>query len=84
LIVDFPSSYNVILGWPTLNRFKPATSTYCLNLKFPTSGDWEGMWRPPASLRVLPGSACVQRKSHLDGGGRTCKAYWRHGELELV
>ena len=36
LIVDCPSSYNVILGQPTLNRLKAATSTYCLKMKFPT------------------------------------------------
>ena len=36
LIVDYPLSYNVILGWPTLNRLKAAISTYCLKVKFPT------------------------------------------------
>ena len=36
LIDNCPSSYNVILGWPTLNRLKVATSTYCLKVKFPT------------------------------------------------
>ena len=36
LIVDHPSSYNVILGRPTLNRLKVATSMYCLKMKFPT------------------------------------------------
>ncbi|XP_075665006.1 uncharacterized protein LOC142634592 [Castanea sativa] len=36
LVVDCPSSYNVIIGRPTLNRWKAATSTYCLKLKFPT------------------------------------------------
>ena len=29
-------SYNVIIGRPTLNRWKVATSTYCLKVKFPT------------------------------------------------
>ena len=33
-MVDCPSSYNVIIGRPTLNRWKAATSTYCLKLKF--------------------------------------------------
>ena len=28
LVVDCPSSYNVIIGRPTLNRWKLATSTY--------------------------------------------------------
>nr|XP_023900738.1 uncharacterized protein LOC112012591 [Quercus suber] len=36
LIVDCPSSYNVILGRPTLNRLKAASSTCCLKVKFPT------------------------------------------------
>ena len=32
LVVDCPSSYNVIIGRPTLNRWKSATFTYCLIL----------------------------------------------------
>ena len=35
-MVDCPSSYNVIIGRPTLNRWKAATSTYYLKVKFPT------------------------------------------------
>nr|POE86333.1 hypothetical protein CFP56_41216 [Quercus suber] len=36
LIVNCPSSYNVILGQLTLNHMKAATSTYYLKVKFPT------------------------------------------------
>lgn len=36
LVVDCPSSYNVIIGRPTLNCWKAATSTYCMKVKFPT------------------------------------------------
>ena len=36
LVVDCPSSYNIIIGRPTLNSWKVATSTYCLKVKFPT------------------------------------------------
>ena len=36
LVVDYPSSYNVIIGRPKFNRWKAATSTYCLKVKFPT------------------------------------------------
>ena len=36
LMVDCPPSYNVIIGRPTLNRWKATTSTYCLKVKFPT------------------------------------------------
>ena len=35
-MVDCPLSYNVIIGRPTLNRWKASTSTYCLKVKFPT------------------------------------------------
>ena len=36
LVMDCPSSDNVIIGRPTLNKWKAATSTYCLKVKFPT------------------------------------------------
>ena len=37
LIVDCPSTYNIILGRPALNRLKAAISTYYLKVKFPTA-----------------------------------------------
>lgn len=36
LVVKAPSSYNVILGPPTLNSLKAITSTHHLKMKFPT------------------------------------------------
>ena len=36
LIVNCPSTYNIILGKPALNRLKATTSTYYLKVKFPT------------------------------------------------
>nr|XP_023903529.1 uncharacterized protein LOC112015361 [Quercus suber] len=36
LVVDCSSSYNAIIGRPTLNRWKAITSTYHLSVKFPT------------------------------------------------
>ena len=36
LVVDSPLSYNVIIGRPILNRWKAATSMYCLKVKFLT------------------------------------------------
>jgi hypothetical protein len=36
LVIDRPSAYNVIMGRPALNKFKAATSTYHLMMKFPT------------------------------------------------
>ena len=41
LVVDCLSSYNVIIGWSTLNHWKTTTSTYCLKAKFPTK-HWVG------------------------------------------
>nr|XP_023878279.1 uncharacterized protein LOC111990727 [Quercus suber] len=39
LVVDCPSSYNVIIRRPTLNRWKVAMSTYYLKVKFPTENN---------------------------------------------
>ena len=39
LVVDCLSIYNVILGQPTLNKLKTATSTYYLKVKLPTAHD---------------------------------------------
>ena len=36
LVVDYSSTYNAILGRPTLNLWKAVTSTYHLIIKFPT------------------------------------------------
>jgi len=36
LVIDFSSTYNTIIGQPTLNAWKIATSTYHLLVKFPT------------------------------------------------
>ncbi|KAL0303497.1 UNVERIFIED_CONTAM: hypothetical protein Sradi_6217800 [Sesamum radiatum] len=37
-VVDVPSAYNVILGWPTLNTFQAMISIYHKKMKFPTPG----------------------------------------------
>ena len=36
LVADCASSYNAIIGRPTLNSWKAVTSTYHLSIKFPT------------------------------------------------
>ena len=37
LIVDCPSTYNIILGRPALNKLRAVMSTYYLKVKFPTA-----------------------------------------------
>ena len=37
LIVDCPSTYNIIFGRLALNRLRAATSKYYLKVKFPTA-----------------------------------------------
>ena len=44
LKVDYPSTYNVILGRPTLNKLNVATSTYYLKVKFPTTHGIGEIW----------------------------------------
>jgi hypothetical protein len=36
LVIDRPSTNNMIMGRPVLNKLKAATSTYHLMMKFPT------------------------------------------------
>ena len=36
LVVDYSSSYNVIIGRPMLNGWRATTSTYHMSIKFPT------------------------------------------------
>ncbi|XP_042415453.1 uncharacterized protein LOC122004668 [Zingiber officinale] len=35
IVVDAPSAYNVILGRPTLNKFRAVVLTFCQKIKFP-------------------------------------------------
>jgi hypothetical protein len=35
LVIDRPLAYNAIMGRPSLNKLKAATSTYHLMMKFP-------------------------------------------------
>ncbi|RWV85815.1 hypothetical protein GW17_00052357 [Ensete ventricosum] len=37
IVVDLPSTYNVIIGQSTLNKLRAVVSTYHHNMKFPTS-----------------------------------------------
>ena len=55
LVVDCSSSYNAIIGWPTLNSWKAVTSTYHLFVKFPT--DYE--------IRQVQGDQLTVREYYL-------------------
>jgi hypothetical protein len=54
LVVDRPSTYNVIIGQPALNKLKAITSTYHLMMKFPTKNE----------IGELKGNQVVARKCY--------------------
>ena len=65
LVVDCSSSYNAIIGRPTLNSWKAVTSTYHLSVKFPTDngvGQVQGdqLAARECSLAMLPIDEQVQ------------------------
>lgn len=39
IVVDIPSAYNAIIGWPTLNPLKAVVFTYYMVMKFSTRTD---------------------------------------------
>ena len=55
LVMDCPSSYNAIIGRPTLNHWKVVTSTYHLSVKFPTD----------YGIRQIQGDQLVARECYL-------------------
>ncbi|XP_042404581.1 uncharacterized protein LOC121994698 [Zingiber officinale] len=56
IVVDSPSSYNVILGRPTLHEFRVAVSTFHQKIKFPM-GEW---------VREVRGEQQVSRRCYID------------------
>nr|XP_023879327.1 uncharacterized protein LOC111991757 [Quercus suber] len=56
LVVDCSSSYNAIIGKPTLNSWKAVTSTYHLSVKFPTK----------YGIRQVQGDQLAARECYLD------------------
>ena len=64
LVVDCPSSYNVIIGRPTLNRWKAATSTYCLKVKFPTENNVGKVKRDQVVARECNQTVLATKENH--------------------
>ena len=65
LVVDSPSSYNVIIGRLTLNRWKAAISIYCLKVKFPMEQGVGEKRRSSAGKGVLPSSPSLKREPYV-------------------
>ena len=63
-MVDCPSSYNVIIGRPTLNRWKAATSTYFLKVKFPTDNGVDKVKGDQVLARECYQTVLVAKENH--------------------
>ena len=64
LVVDCPSSYNIIIGRPTLNKWKVAMSTYCLKVKFPTDNGVSEVRRDQILARECYQAVLATRENH--------------------
>ena len=64
LVVDCPSSYNVIIGRPTLNKWKAATSTYYLKVKFPTDNGVGEVKRDQVLVRECYQAVLAVKENH--------------------
>ena len=64
LMVDCPSTYNVILGRPTLNKLKVATLTYYIKVKFPTAHGIREIRGDQVLTRECYQAALALRKNH--------------------
>ncbi|XP_023891886.1 uncharacterized protein LOC112003895 [Quercus suber] len=74
LIVNCPSTYNIILGKPTLNRLKAVTLTYYLKVKFPTTHGIGEIRGDQILVRVFYQAALVSRENQT----------WVINELEPI
>ena len=64
LVVNFPSSYNVIIERPTLNRWKAAIFTYCLKVKFPTKNGMDEVKGDQILARESYQAVLVAKENH--------------------
>ena len=64
LVVDCPSSYNVIIGRPTLNKWKSAMSTNCLKVKFPIENGVGKVRRDQVLAKECYQAVLVAKENH--------------------
>ncbi|XP_075650968.1 uncharacterized protein LOC142621566 [Castanea sativa] len=64
LVVNCPLSYNVIIGKPTFNRWRAATSTYCLKVKFPTENGVEKVKGDQVLVRECYQAVLAAKENH--------------------
>ena len=65
LVVDCPSSYNVIIERPMLNKFKASTSTYYLKMKFPTENGAEEVRREQVLAQECYQASLAVEENHI-------------------
>ena len=63
-MVDCPSSYNVIIGRPTLNKWKSAMSTNCLKVKFPIENGVGKVRRDQVLAKECYQAVLVAKENH--------------------
>ena len=65
LVVDCPSSYNIIIGRPTLNKWKSAMSTYYSKVKFPTKNSVGEVRGDQVLARKCYQAVLVSKENHM-------------------
>ena len=64
MVVDYPSSYNIIIGRPTLNKWKSAMSTYYSKVKFPTENGVGEVRGDQVQVREYYQAVLVAKENH--------------------
>ncbi|KAL5544419.1 hypothetical protein UlMin_008203 [Ulmus minor] len=78
VVVDCPSSYNAIIGRPTLNAIRAVTSTYHLLVKFPTVGGIGILKGDQQASRDIYEAANRSSNAHRMNIIKTCKGPLEH------
>ena len=66
LVIDRPTSYNVIMGTPWLNSMRAIPSTYHLCLKFPTPNGIDLIWGNPRVSQVCFAAEIKRKRPDLE------------------